>query len=335
MGDIARVAGVSTASVSRVLNNGGRVGEQTRKRILEVAAALEYTPNLAARALASRSARVVGVVVPSLENLNFSIAVDALQTGLRDRGYGLLLSTSDYSAEKEYRRIRALAAQRVAAMVLIGTRHQAEIRDFLKARSIPLLETWTVSDGSPSIGFDNKAAGRALACHLLELGHVQIGVIAGRLLDNDRAAARIAGVREAMAERGLTLARERLVERSYRIAEGRRGLRELLQASPNVTAVICMSDTLAWGAMLEARARGLAVPERLSVTGFDDLEFASELDPALSTIHVPAREIGLSAARHLAAMLDGDAPQIPPPLDAPLVIRGTTCAPRPEARPSA
>ena len=124
--DIATAAGVSVASVSRVLNNTGRVGAATRERILKLAAELHYAPNAAARSLASRRSRTVGAVIPSLENLNFAIGIDRFRKALREQGYTLLLASCDYDKDKEEAQIRAMAAHGVDAVMLIGLSHNAQ-----------------------------------------------------------------------------------------------------------------------------------------------------------------------------------------------------------------
>ena len=344
--DIARAAGVSAASVSRVLNNTGRVGALTRERILKIAAELHYAPNAAARTLASRRSRTVGAVIPSLENLNFAIGIDRFRKVLRERGYTLLLASCDYDNDKEEAQIKAMAAHGVDAVMLIGASHNAQALGFLQARRIPVLLTWSCSpEGSnapmagsaPCIGFDNFAAARQAALYLLDQGHRRLGVIAGTTVNNDRSAARVSAVVAALAERGLAPPRIATTPASYLVSEGKAALQRLMQGKgPDApTAVLCMNDILAYGALMAASELGLNVPHDLSVTGFDDLDFAASLSPALTTVRIPAEAIGDAAASWLVDSLEGRQPPLPPPLVAELVIRASSGPPpRAPAQPT-
>lgn len=343
--DIARAAGVSAASVSRVLNNTGRVGALTRERILKIAAELHYAPNAAARTLASRRSHTVGAVIPSLENLNFAIGIDRFRKVLRERGYTLLLASSDYDNDKEEAQIKAMAAHGVDAVMLIGASHNAQALGFLQARRIPVLLTWScgskgssepTKDAAPCIGFDNFAAARDATRYLLDLGHRRLGVIAGTTINNDRSASRVSAVAAALAERGLPAPLIETTPASYLVSEGKAALQRLLrnkgESAP--TAVMCMNDILAYGALLAASELGLNVPGDLSVTGFDDLDFAASLSPSLTTVRIPAEAIGNAAAEWLVGSLDGREPALPPPLVAELVIRKSTGPPPAASRDS-
>ena len=344
--DIARAAGVSVASVSRVLNNTGRVGALTRERILKLAAELHYAPNAAARTLASRRSRTVGAVIPSLENLNFAIGIDRFRKVLRERGYTLLLASSDYDNDKEEAQIKAMAAHGVDAVMLIGSSHNAQALGFLQTRRIPVLLTWSCSPGgspeamkgtAPCIGFDNFAAARDAARYLLDQGHRRLGVIAGATTNNDRSAARVSAVAAALAERGLAAPLIETTPASYLVSEGKAALHRLLRGkeADRPTAVMCMNDILAYGALLAASELGLQVPRDLSVTGFDDLDFAASIRPSLTTVRIPAEAIGSAAAAWLVDSLDGRQPTLPPPLAAELVIRDSSGPPpRAPAQPT-
>lgn len=331
-------AGVSVASVSRVLNNTGRVGAATRERIRKIAAELNYAPNAAARSLASRRSRAIGAVIPSLENLNFAIAIDRFRKYLREQGYTLLLANSDYDNDKEEAQIKAMAAQGVDALMLIGSSHNAQALAFLEARHIPVLLTWSCrpkTQGKPEvgalpcIGFDNFSAATKVTRYLLDLGHERLGVIAGSTVNNDRSAARVSAVSAALAERGLPLPRIESTPASYLVSEGKAALHRLMRGKGTAapTAVICMNDILAYGALLAASELRLEVPRDLSVTGFDDLDFAASLSPSLTTVRIPAEAIGNAAAAYLVDSLEGRQPTLPVPLVAELVVRKSTGPP--------
>ena len=323
--DVAQAAGVSTATVSRALNRTGPVSPAIRERIDRVVAELGYVPNGAARALASHRTRAIGVVIPTLENASFSIMAASAQRHLNAAGYHMLVASSDYEPRQEWAQIQSLVAHGVDGLILVGSRRSPEVIDYLKSRRVDFVVTWTLADGdTPCVGFDNAAAARRMASHLVDLGHTQIGVIAGLTLDNDRAAARIEGIRAALGERGLAFPRELLIERPYKIAEGQFALRTLLAATPRPTAVICGNDQLAFGALIECGRQGIEVPRKISIVGFDDLEFASQIVPSLTTMRVPAEEIGARAVEMLVSRLSGRATPQTIEIEVSLVVRDSS-----------
>lgn len=324
VGDVAKLAGVSTATVSRVLNSSGPVGDAARKKVVSAVETLGYTPNAAARALKLRRFNTIGAVVPTLENASFAIAVEALQSRLREADYTLLLGSSGYDISNEAVQVRTLLSRGVEGMVVVGGIHDPEIEELCKIQGVPLIQTWTLRDDAPCVGVDNFEIGRTVTEYLLDLGHRYIGVIAGETRNNDRAAERVAGVASALSARGGTLARERIIERPYKITEGQIGLRALLSSEPRLTAVICGNDLLAFGALIEANAQGIAVPEKLSITGIDDMEFAAELTPPLTTVAVPADEIGRRSADYLIDHLSGKTAPALTKIPVNLIVRGST-----------
>lgn len=303
--DVARLSGVSIATVSRVFNNVGNPAADKRAKVMEAAQRLGYVPHAAARALASQRSRLIGAVVPTIENPNFARMVETLQRVLADRDYTLLLASSGYDGRNEDRQVRALVGQGVDAVVLVGGLHEPETIELLRRKDIPYVNTFVLDAQHPCVGFDNEMAGRMLADFLLDLGHLDFGVIAGVTSNNDRASARVAGIRSALLLRGVALPRERLIERPYRIVEGQLGFRALMDAYPRPTAVICGNDVLAFGALLEADRLGIAVPGEVSIAGFDDLEFSERLKPSLTTIKIDAEQIGARTAERILQVLSG------------------------------
>jgi len=331
--DVAAAAGVSGATVSRAINRTGPVSDAIRKRIEQAVAELGYVPNGAARALASHRTRVIGVVIPTLENANFAITAEGAQRYLMKRGYHILVATSDYDPEQEWEQIQSLASHGVDGIVLVGAQRDARVVEFLRSRQLPFVVTWTLADApTPSVGFDNAEAARRLATHLIDLGHRHIGVIAGLTRNNDRAAARLEGISRALSDHKLVVAREMLLERPYKIVEGQLALRALMAMSPPPTAVICGNDHLAFGALIECGRQGIRVPGQLSVVGFDDLEFASQIVPPLTTVRVPAEEIGRRAAEYLVAHLCGETAPQTTEVMVSLIVRDSSGPPPQPAR---
>lgn len=299
-------------------------------RVNSAVEALGYLPHRAARALASSQFGVVGAVMPTLEIPIFAKATQALQRRLNEHNYRLLVTSTDCDPLLEYSRLEALIAQGVDGVVLVGGTHEARVRDLLELKKTPYVNTWVYDEASPEpcVGFDNKRATMRVVRHLCDLGHRQFAMIAGLTAHNDRAFERVAGVRDALAERGLNLAPHQLILRPYTLTDGRSALGMLLEGPNPPTAVVCGNDILAMGALFEALTRGIDVPGTLSITGFDDLELSSHIIPALTTVHVPATEMGLNAADYLIAQNIGSIAPNRVKLEAPLIVRATTAPPR-------
>lgn len=196
LSDVAREAGVSTASVSRVLNRDLRVNPRIREQVQAAIERLGYTPNSAARALASRKFRKIGAIVPTLQNPAFAAGVEALQHRLAREGYALIVASSDYNPEIELMQARILVSVGVDAMMLIGVDHLPALYGLLDEAAIPFVNAWAIDRGSdrPCVGFDNRAAAAGLARYLLDLGHREFAVVSGIRKGNDRASERVAGI---------------------------------------------------------------------------------------------------------------------------------------------
>ncbi len=329
--DVARHAGLSPATVSRFLNNPGIVSEKARGRIRAAIEALDYMPHGAARSLASRRSRMIGAVFPSLDSALFGGALEALQNEIAAAGYTLVVAASGYDGEREREQIQTLLANGVDGLMLVGGARPRQVFDMIHRKAVPYVLIWVseTADPHPCIGFDNAAAAAAVARHLLDLRHRHIAVVSGPLEGNDRAAARLVGIRRTLAERGMALAPDHVVERPFGVEEGREALRLLLRRKPRPTAVICGSEPFAYGVLFEAREQGLRVPDDLSVTGFDDMWLAGQITPGLTTVRTPRREMGRLAGRYLLSVLAGAETVLPRPLDVELIVRKST-GPAPE-----
>jgi LacI family transcriptional regulator len=324
--DVARESGVSTATVSRVLNGTQGVRESLSARVHAAAARLGYVPHAGARALKLKRSGTIGAVFPTVDNAIFAKAVDALQRRFDEAGYQLLIATSDYDPQTEERQAIHLLTRGADGLVLCGCGQRPALLQRLRARGVPAVHvmTWPVPPGQVGVGFDNARAMSQAVRYLLDLGHRRIAMLAGVTRDNDRAAARLDGVRQALAAAGVQLTQERFVERRYGIAAARDGLRQLMAVDPPPTAVVCGNDVLAFGALLEAQRLGLAVPQQLSIVGFDDLELASHLNPALTTVHVPAGDMWRQAADRVIAALRGEEVPRETEIEVALVVRAST-----------
>jgi len=328
--DVAHAAGLSRATVSRYVNNPAAVRADGRARIERAIDKLGYVPHGAARALASHRSHMIGALFPSLDSILFGRFIAPLQTRLRQLKYTLVVSSSDYLAEMEYEQLRVLATNGVDAIMMVGTEHDERCFDLLDRRRIPFVLTWSWDETKdlPQVGFCNATAAGMAANYLIDIGHHRIAMISGLTKGNDRARERVRGVRAALAKRNLELRQDYLVEKRFDLREGGAGIRELMSRPEPPTAIICGSDLFAYGAIFEASRMGLRVPEDVSITGFDDTEFAASMAPSLTTISTPrVRMAELTAEYLLAVLTDKETPR-PGRLNVELIIRESTAPPR-------
>lgn len=304
--DVARQAGVSTATVSRCLNTPDRVVERTRQRVMSAVEQLGYTPNFGARVMAAKRTFTIGAIIPTMDNAIFARGLQAFQEELHARGYTLLVASSAYKPEIEQEQIRAMVARGADGLLLIGYDRDPSIYSYLQRQSVPVLTAWNYDADSPiaTVGFDNRASMRRLAELVISYGHRQIGVISGITRGNDRASQRLAGIRDALLAHGLDPDAIAVIETPYEIENGAVAFQSLMSAAVRPTVVMCGNDVLGVGAMRGARQMGLNVPDDVSITGFDDIELARIVDPPLTTVHVPHREMGREAATALIEMVE-------------------------------
>lgn len=329
LNDVAKAAGVSTATVSRCLNSPEQVTEVTRDRVMEAVEALGYTPNFAARAMAANRSFTIGAIIPTMDNAIFARGLQAFQDELRDNGYTLLVSSSAYDPQIEREQIRALVGRGADGLLLIGRARDNEVYDYLEQHQVPSLVAWSYEPNAerPCVGFHNADAMGAMVHKVIAAGHRRIAMISALTLHNDRARGRVEGARQAMRAQGLDATSLVVVETTYDIEKGAEAFRHLMAQTLPPTAVICGNDVLATGALREAKRLGLSVPNDVSVTGFDDIELAQILTPALTTVHVPHREMGRQAARELTAMVENRSQGRSICIQTRLVLRGSLAKP--------
>jgi len=326
--EVARLAGFSTATVSRVLSRPDLVRNQTREQVMAAVTQLDYHPDAAARALASGRTHTVGCVIPTLDHAIFARSTQAMQTTLAQAGYQLLVASHEYDPVTEFELVRALQQRGVDALVLVGTDHAPRLWKALSAWRKPTLLTWSCDPRLPSLGFDNEGAAQMAASHLLELGHRYIGVISGLTAHNDRARSRIDGVRKSLTQAGMSLPANFITEQAFSLEGGRLGLRQLMRLRHKPTAIFCGNDLLAVGAMLEAERMGLDVPSDLSICGIDNLEISEAINPGLTTVSLPTQDLGRIAAQFMLSAISGEIIAAKSLLPFELVVRGSTRLPR-------
>ena len=305
LNDVAQKAAVSTATVSRVINAPESVKEKTRHKVQEAIEQLGYAPNFSAQALAAKRTKIIGAIIPTMENAIFAQGLQAFQTALSYHGYTLLVSSSNYQHDIENEQIRNLVSRGVDGLLLIGEERDHEIYDYLKKRDIPYVLAWNFKQNSEHlfVGFDNHAAAKIMAQKVIDYGHRHVGILAGITQDNDRARDRLNGFCEAFAHNGLTLPQNAIIEVAYNIEKAGEAFMALYKQHPDITAVICGNDVIGVGAMRCAQQQNLRIPDDISFVGFDDIQISEIISPGLTTMHVPHRQMGQHAASLLLTVL--------------------------------
>lgn len=301
--DVARLAGVSPATVSRVLNGSGHpVRESTRRRVLEAAERLEYYPNHLARSLLRRETGVVGLLVPDVSNPYYAAILRGIEDVAHQHGLAVLLCNTDRDPAKQRQYLRALLERRVDGVVVTGGTLTPEDLRTVDGR-VPLVAVGRHPVEVPCVRVDNVEAGRQACRHLLELGHRHVGCLGGpaaSLTAQDR----VQGYREALRQAGVEPREEWVVWSEFTAEGGYRAARELL-ARCEVTGVVAGNDQMALGAVRALWELGLRVPDHVSVVGFDDTPVAAVTVPALTTVNIPAYRMGRCAMEHLVRLREG------------------------------
>jgi LacI family transcriptional regulator, repressor for deo operon, udp, cdd, tsx, nupC, and nupG len=329
--DVARLAGVSTATASRALEKPQSVAQTTRARVMEAVASCGYTPNIVARNLRRQETRLITILLADVTNPFFNEIVRGIEQVARENGYSVLLADSENDPGQENAYGRLLATKRTDGMILLNGRLPVGLQlppeESMDAPIVVACEYLPNVD-LPTVQIDNAAAAKQVTEHLLQLGHRRIGFISGpawNVLSRDR----LYGYRDAILECGLVFDQTLVVNGDFSIRSGIAATESLLNLTSPPTAIFASNDEMAFGAIRAARDAGLRVPEDISVAGFDDIRFAAFVDPPLTTVRQPGQEIGRRAMAHLIKILSGervaDRRMV---LPTELIVRGSTAAPR-------
>lgn len=300
MEEVAKLADVSMATVSRALRDPETVSPALREKVREASARLGYSRNPLAGSLAGLQAPLVGAIVASMTNSFFAGTLEAMSSELESGGFQLMTGHHDYDLEREERIVAAFAAWNPSALVVTGVHHTRATTNILAGVSCPVVEMWDL-DGRPldtMIGFSNRDAGRAAAAHLLAAGRRKLVYVGSTLAHDTRAKARSEGFREQIERDGDARVSVETID-GRTVGDGCRAFRKVLRNQPDVDAIAFSSDALAFGAVSEARRQGVSIPDDIAVLGYGDLDFAPYTDPALSTIRPPRDKIGELVARHI------------------------------------
>ncbi|MDE0113451.1 MAG: substrate-binding domain-containing protein, partial [Albidovulum sp.] len=319
------------ATISRAINYPEKVSPERRARIENAMLELGYVRNHAARALRSQRSHMVGVLIPTLDYALYARLVGAANGKFSEAGISTLIATFDYDLDAELKEARLLLERGAEALILVGDRHRPKLYDLLDQYEVPFVNTYVYNAASayPTVGFDNSAAAAKAAQHLVHLGHKHICVISGITKDNDRTTKRLEGIRAELLRQGIELPDSMVAERPYSISNGRRACALLLsRGNPRPTAIICGNDVLALGALIECAAKGMEIPGDISVVGFDNLEYAAHSNPPLTTVDVPAEEMGADAAGYILGKLNGNEVATHVFVEVQLILRNSSAPPK-------
>ncbi len=303
--EIAELAGVSKATVSRVLNNSKPVSEDVRQRVLEVIDNTKFKPNAVARSLSLNKSNLIGIILPDLSNPVFSRIIAGIESDLREHHYSLLITATDFDVNMKIRHIQLLKEKGVDGLILVTDHGNDAFQNALKSFGKPVVMIGSESslNSVPVVRIDNYKAASEAVQYLIDLGHKKIGMIRGPLSDPYSGKRRFEAYKDLL-ETNNCYDPGMVVEGWYSFDDGYAGMTTLLKRSPVPTAVFCSSDLMAIGAMKCAIDQGYKVPEEIAFVGFDDVQISKMYNPSLTTVRQPFEDKGKMAIKQLIEMIE-------------------------------
>lgn len=309
MKDIAKIANVSKATISRVLHHPDKVSEKTRLKVLKTIKEHNYIYDGLAGDFSRSQSSVIGLIVPTNQVSIIAEVANGIHDTAWKRHFSVISANSYYDQRHETDNILAFLQRRVAGIILCGLSNaDVEYQNFLAAIDIPVIVLWdTPKHSSLSyVANDNAHSGRTAAEYLLKLGHRKIGYIVGERKKFLRMQERVRGFEDTLREAGVEVNQNWIVECDISLEGGKNGALKILSQKERPTAIVGNNDVLAFGAMVGIKEFGLRVPDDISVFGHDDIDFAAYCDPSLTTIRMPGYEIGKKGTDILFRALDSD-----------------------------
>lgn len=326
--DVSEASGVSEMTVSRVLRNRGDVSETTRDRVLAAAKELGYVPNKIAGALASQRVNLVGVIIPSLSNLVFPEVLTGISEELEETGLQPVFGVTNYSPEREEAVLYEMLSWRPSGVIIAGLEHSPASRAMLENAGIPIVEIMDV-DGVPVdsvVGISHRRAGLEMARAIVAAGYRRIGFLGTKMPEDHRARKRLAGFEEGLAEAGLTLLDREFYSGGSALLKGREMTTAILARSPDLDFLYYSNDMIGAGGLLHCLEKGMDVPEKLGLAGFNGVDLLDGLPRRLATMDSCRREIGIRAAaiisgRSGSGLVGGERVELTPRLEPGDTIR--------------
>lgn len=319
--DVAKVANVSSTTVSRVLNDGPNVSNVIKEKVQTAIDQLNYTPSPAARALNTGRTHTVGALIPTLDHAIFAKFLDAVEKSLTSYNLNLVISTTGEDPDVEARHAKDLLNMGAEALIVSGKKRSLEFDNIIKRRPVPVIITsyHTLDAIYPTIGYDNVAISKIALDHLFERGYRSIAVIHGPTKNNDRTASRLKGIELD----------NRFENISYHEVEMSFGgactaTSKILAQNPRPTAILCLSDVLALGAMFELGRHNISIPNEMAVMGYDNLAWSAHSNPPLTTIELSVATMGKKVADQINNCLNEGEHITSEALKGRLIVREST-----------
>lgn len=323
--DVARAAGVSPGTVSRALTRPELVAERTRSKILSIVDRLHYLPDPHARGLKLSKPGVIGAVIPRSGISTFSQTIASLNDSLEARGLTLIVSQPEASSQASKHAAYRLLEKGADALILLGEDHAPELYRLLEYRGLThlLLSPISPPKGSPYVSINHREAGHIAARHLVHLGHKKFAYIGSSVLHNPRAQERLAGVQAELKSHRLTLPKSAITNEPHQIDSGKIAIKQVLKNHGDTTAIICTSDYYTLGVIRALHELKIKVPKDISVVSFNNNDFSSFTMPAITTVDLKYRQVGIEAAAMILRLLNGEKVQ-PVRIEPELCIRETS-----------
>ncbi len=327
---VAREAKVSPSTVSRFFNHPELLKRATRLKIDEAVKHTGYIRNRAAQTIHGIRSATIGLIVPTIDHAIFAELVQAFSDAVSQSGFTILLATHGYDLDLEYAVVRKMLEHRVDGLALVGLEHAAETFLLIDRQQTPSILLWSHAADAPlpCVGADNFEAGFTIGQHIVNLGHRDVGALFPPLVGNDRADQRYAGVLAALSQCGLQIPEPWALQTPYSVTEAKQTVEQLLASETRPSALVCGNDVLAWGALHAASRQGVKIPTQLSVTGIGDFKGSRDFEPALTTVRIPARQIGRKGGEALSLAITEAVPlSVSECVRPELIARATSAAP--------
>lgn len=304
--DVAREAGVSIATVSRVLNDVDVVNEETKKKVMEAIKKLGYRPNIVARSLKTQKTKTIGIVIPDISNAFYPEIVRGAEDVANIYNYNIILCNTDLDTEKEMEYLRVLREKMVDGIIYMSNALEKEILDLIRELGLPtvLVETTDEEKTFPSVTIDNEKAAYEAVKYLISKGKKKIVYMGTKPDTKNARALRYSGYKKAIEESGLHVENDLEVFCGLKAIDGENAVEELLKRNVEFDAMFCCADELAMGAINKLREHGKSVPEEINVVSFDNIYAASIFYPKLSTVEQPSYDMGSVGMRMLIKIIN-------------------------------
>lgn len=324
--DVAKLAGVSIATVSRVINSPDNVRAVTREKVLVAMSKCNYKYNALARGFVTKRSNTIGLIIPNINNPVFADSTLGVQEYADRKNLKVILGNSNYKYAQEENLVNVLREGQVDGLIITTTNIKGELLKTLVDDKFPFVLLFSTVKSGPfsAVGVDNYRGGYLATEHLVSLEHKRIGMVAGSFSMTDRSFHRWHGYKRCLRDHNIAYDKKLVIQTDYSLSGGCESIKQILDQQSPPTAVFCSNDYIALGAIKGAREAGLILPEELSIVGFDDMQTASYMIPPLTTIRQPAYDMGKRAAELLVQLIEKKSKPVQDMMTTTLIVREST-----------